>query len=177
LIAVAGVLALAIGASPALARHHHQARHHRTHHRHHVRLRRFGDLPSQTSGSTSTTPPAAAGTITDMSNGTVTITLTGGGTVTGQVTPDTQVDCPAAQGDDSNDMMRTADEGPGGTSGSSTSGDDDQGDNSQGDDDQGDDDQGTSGGTCTLSVGASVQEAELAIGSGGAVWRSIDLAA
>ena len=189
LIALAGILALAIVASPALARRHHHSRHHR----HHVHLRRFGTSAATQPGSTSSSSPApaAAGKITDMSGGQLTITLTGGGTVSGTVTSSTEVECPAAD-QESDSTMQTADDGPdGGSSGTSgsggdstQSGDDQSGDNQSGDDqsgdNQGDDDQGeddAGAGSCTLAVGDTVQEAELSVSSSGAAWKKIELAA
>jgi hypothetical protein len=114
---------------------------------------------------------------------TLVISLFSGGTVSGAVTDETEVECDSDPADD-----RGHDEG-----------DDDQGDDhgdDQGDDndDQGDDDRGaraaSSGdhgdddgdhgnedcGTDALAPGATVLEAELKISGGEAVWEKVELA-
>jgi len=115
-----------------------------------------------------------AGTVTAFADGELTITLFDGGTLTGKVTDDTEIEC-----DD--DGARASHEG-----------DDDEGDDDEGDDDHGDrdDDHGDDEGDrhhgdrehgddeCTpdaLAVGAIVEEAELKISSDGRVWREIEL--
>jgi hypothetical protein len=125
-----------------------------------------------------------AGTVTAFANGELTITLFDNGTLTGKVTPDTEIEC-----DDD-------------TAKSSGDGGDDHGDDEQGDDDdQGDDDHGGRGDdddedegdhhhgdhhgdhgdddeACApdaLKVGAKVEEATLKISSAGRIWEEIEL--
>jgi hypothetical protein len=148
-----------------------------------------------------------AGTISafDPATGELTISLFGGGDVTGTVTDETEVSCD--NGDDNGDEDSDGeggddDQGGSGdddvdededavTRTSSSLSDDDEGDDDQGDDDQGDDsdddDQGEDGDdqgedddehACSaddLSVGGTVQEAELDLEGGTAVWDEIEL--
>jgi hypothetical protein len=118
------------------------------------------------------------GTVESFDGTTLVISLFGGGTITGAVTDETEVECDSDPGDD-----RGHDEG-----------DDDQGDDNddQGDDDgdHGDDDRvartasdgdddGDHGnedcGTDALVPGAKVLEAELKISGGEAAWEEVEL--
>lgn len=173
LAVVATCAVFAFVPASALAQRH--GRHHR-HHAHHARVhhRKFGTDPS----SPTTTPSSpSAGTVQSFTGGVLMIALTGGGTVSGQVTPDTEIECVAPE----MSGVMGHDEGDGG---SGSFGDDngDQGDNDQGDNDQGDndeDDQNQASPTCdmtSLTMGAVVQEAELNISGAGAVWRKVVLA-
>jgi hypothetical protein len=164
LLVTASCAVLAFAPATALAhRHHHHRRHHaRIHHR------RFGsDLGSPTTNGTS---PQSAGKIQMFANGVLTIALNDGSTVSGKVTPFTEIECQAAQ-------PTGMDQNFGDSSDQSQSG----GDQSQGDDDQGQgDDQGEQQGgsqacMAALVQNALVQEAELNVSSAGAVWRNIDL--
>jgi hypothetical protein len=169
LLVTASCAVLAFAPATALAhRHHHHRRHHaRIHHR------TFGsDLGTPT---TSTASPQSAGKVQTFTNGVLTIALNDGTTVSGKVTPFTEIECQAAQptGMDRN----FGDSGDQSQSGGDQSQGDDQG---QGDDDQGDDDQGEQQGgsqacMAALVQNAPVQEAELSVSSAGAVWRNIDL--
>jgi hypothetical protein len=118
-----------------------------------------------------------AGTVTAFANGELTITLFDGGTLTGKVTEETEIEC------DVDDTTARAAHDPG---------DDDEGDDDEGDgdwhDDHGDwgddrgerddrdcDDDGDECGTEALTVGRAVEEAELKIGSAGRIWTEIEL--
>ena len=123
-----------------------------------------------------------AGTIAsfDSATGTLTITLAGGGSLTGQVTADTEIECapttttPTASSASDGGSGDGAGDGSGDNQGSG----DGSGDNHQGaGDDQGDNgDEGD--GNCTtadLTVGATVHEAKLEITGGGAVFTKLEL--
>jgi hypothetical protein len=157
---------------------HHRAHHARTHHR------TFGhdwnQSGSTSTGTTSSEPPA--GTVQTFTGGVLTIALTGSGTVSGMVTPDTEIECQVAEpaGMQSHDRNQGDNSGPGDDD--QGQGDDDQG---QGDDDQGqgDDDQGQGDQqanqmcdpTTVLTRGAVVQEAVLTVSGAGAVFQKIEL--
>jgi hypothetical protein len=109
-----------------------------------------------------------AGTVASFAGGVLTITLAGGGTLTANVTDDTEIECPPSAtashdgGDDDHEG-------------------DDQGDDPGDDDDEGDDDHhgdchhGSECGTDALTTGAVVREAELKTQGGNAVWEEIKL--
>jgi len=194
-------------AAPAVAsahngKAHHHARHANTRSHHHAlraRVLNFGSMTTTSgsgpsTGATGTVPtgptPASpagetAGTVTSFTNGVLTITLTGGSVVTGQVTEKTEIHCqpatPATGGEDQGD-----DEGGSATSGDATSQsgpdvrshqDGQQG--SEGGNGQ-DNEQGSSNGqqgctTTPLVPGTVVREAQLSVTSAGAVWDHVDL--
>jgi hypothetical protein len=185
--AVFAALTLAL---PSAALAHHHGRHHSRHHAHHaaVRLVRFGAAPGAPTMGSPTTPaapgsatPQPAGKVVSFKEGVLTIALTEGGEVSGKVTEATRLECEGTEGNggDEDDQGSTSgdhqsisgsrddmSDGPG-----SSSGDD------QGDEDQGDED-GQMGAPCTtaaLVAGATVNEAELGIGSAGAVWEKVEL--
>jgi hypothetical protein len=178
-LVVSGAL-LALGPATALAGHHrhgraHHRAHHRSHTRHHARVRfeRFGSATSSQSGSTSGSAQGSdqsgqnAGTVTSFDNATrkLTITLTDGSTVSGKVTPDTELECQAAE----SAQMQRDDHG------------DDNGDrgddNGSGDDNDNAEQEGNAGScsTADLQPGTPVREAELRISSAGATWDKVDL--
>jgi hypothetical protein len=128
-----------------------------------------------------------AGTIASFDGTTLTINLFNGGTISGQVTDQTEVQCDNGddQGDEDGDGEGgdddtnsgdddSGDDGSGGddksASAETTSSDDDPGDVESGDDDQGDD--GSSCSSADLVEGATVQEADLE----GGVFTEIELA-
>lgn len=188
--------------APAVA----MATHHRSHHHHHSRHSRIRH--SHFVGKDGTQPGSSgpAGTVTtftDNGNGTgvLTITLTGGGTVTGNVTADTELLCMSSsattgdgqgdtgddQGDNGGSQGTTGDDqgsgdasdwsGPGGDQGSSggsqgSTGDDQSDGGDQGGDDQGDAQLCT---TSALATSTPVSEANLEITSAGAVWDRVVL--
>ena len=101
-----------------------------------------------------------AGTIASFSDGVLTITLAGGGTLTGEVDEDTEIEC--------GDMARASDDGD----------DDHHGDDGDGHhgDDEGDDDQGDENcASDALTTGAVVHEAELKARDGKAVFEKVEL--
>jgi hypothetical protein len=165
----------------------HHGVHHKRHHRH-AHIVRFGAVtssaPASGTSSPSPTQPAGptdetAGTVASFTNGTLTITLKDGSTVSGKVTEGTEIECASAmasaasdghgdQGDDRRD---------GGQS-SSGPGDGQQGDDVSGHDDGDDDAPEQQAAGCTsaaLVSGAVVREAELRVSSAGAVWEKVEL--
>ena len=161
---VASCALVAIAPATALAKRHHHGSH-----VHHARVHqnRFGTQPSSTASST---PSAGqtAGTVQSFTGGVLTILLSDGKTtVSGQVTPDTAIECraPAPAGMQSHD--------PGENGGGDQGNNDDQGDG-----DRGQGDQEKAGQACdssALTPGAVVQEAVLNISGAGAVWRKVEL--
>jgi hypothetical protein len=128
-----------------------------------------------------------AGTVASFDGTTLTINLFNGGSVSGLVTDATEVDCDNGddQGDEDGDNEGDGDSGSDDKSASSdtTTSDDDPGDDDgdQGDDDPGDDDgdqgddDGSSCSSADLVEGATVQEAELELEHGDAVFTDIEL--
>ena len=192
ILTVLGVSTIMMACVPAVAlAHHHHSRHHRsnsTHHRSRIRHRQFGrDQTQPGSGQgqpaptvDSFTPGASPGT------GILTILLTDGSTVSGQVTSDTRIECmsssSAAQGDEDNDggdNGQSSGEDNGSTSNQTVNSEDgDQGSGDSGDgngssDDGGDNQQMCS--TSSLTRGTPVAEANLEITNGGAFWQHVEL--
>jgi hypothetical protein len=116
-----------------------------------------------------------AGTISafDRESGALTIDLFNGGSITGLVTDDTEISCDNGddQGDEDEDDVEGDNSGPG-DGGDDHSG---PGDGEDDDDDAGEDDEQECS-TANLMVGAIVQEAELELEDGGAVFEEIELA-
>jgi hypothetical protein len=207
----ASVLALAapgMASAAQSSKSHHRAHHSRTHSRHHVvarpRVLTFGKAAASTrvagspTGSPGTpgtpTPPAdgsgeTAGTVLSFTNGVLTITLTNGTTVSGQVTEKTEVHCqpatpPSTSGEDQGEDESAQGEGSGSgdtqhmRSDGQQPGSGQQG--TEGDGGSGSDGQGSGDGrqTCTTAAlvpGAVVREAELSVEGPSAVWDHIDL--
>src|SRR5205085_6919555 len=95
-LAASALLVAAIPAT-ALGRGHHARSHHRSHHartHHRISHRQFG----QASAPTTTAPSDNAGTVAsfDPATNKLTIALNDGSTVSGTVTPDTQIECDSA---------------------------------------------------------------------------------
>jgi len=111
----------------------------------------------------------------DAATGTLTIKLFGGGSITGLVTDDTEIECD----DDSARVSHDGDDdrsGPSGDDGDHSGpgrGDDDEGDDDHGDDDDRGDDEDC--GTEALTAGREVEEAELKLSGGKATFREIEL--
>jgi hypothetical protein len=184
---VAGTAVLAAGPAVALARHHHGS-HRSLHAKRHARIRheKFGSTDPTTPASS----PDNAGTVDTFSNGILTITLNDGSTVTGKVTDATELECTAASSttgaerDSSGDGSGSGDDN-GGTTTTTSSGSDDNSSTTSGDDDAAEnqtednnDDQGENAQSCSttsLTHGTVVREAELNVGSGGAVWDKVEL--
>jgi hypothetical protein len=166
LTAFASALVVAIAPASALASHHHKRHHHKRVHHARVVHKRFGDVTTPTSPSTPSSD--AVGTVDSFTGGVLTIKLNDGSTVSGKVTPDTEIECEAAE----NEAAMHADGDGGGGGGDNSGGDD----NGRGDDNgNGDDEQGQSCSTTDLSSGMSVSGAELRITSAGAVWEKVRL--
>jgi hypothetical protein len=188
-------------AAPGLAA---AAHHSDAHHAKRSGVRSFGSLvPSGSSShgasdSTETppsTPPSGpgetAGTVTSFTGGVLTITLNNGSTVSGQVNEQTEIHCQSSTssstgGDDQGEGDSEGGGGPeGGDGGSSTRGagadavsrNDGRAATTEGEDgsqgDSGDDSQSCT--TAALVAGTVVREAELSLGSSGAVWDHVDL--
>ena len=146
----ASVMIAAAAPATALA---HKGRHH--HHHHHVRVhhRQFGRV-SDSAGN--------AGTVAsfDMATNKLTIQLNDGSMVTGTVTPDTEIECNAADMPAHDSFFRKDDHGGSG----------DQGDDNDNDD-------MANCGTAALTPGTAVHEAKLRISGDGATWDKVELAA
>jgi hypothetical protein len=161
-LVLASAALLAFGTSPALARHHRQQRHERRH-KHHARVRheRFGSDASNQGAENET-----AGTVATFADGTLTIKLNDGSMVSGKVTDATEIEC-------SGTAMMAADE-HGDDIGSGDNADNGDNNDTNDNENQGGDEQSCS--TASLAAGAVVQEAELKVSSGGAVWDKVELA-
>ena len=120
-----------------------------------------------------------AGTVTAFANGELTITLFDNGTLTGKVTPDTEIECDddtaKSSGDGGDDDQGDDDHGGRGGDDEGDDDDEDEGDHHHGDHhgDHGDDDEACA--PDALKVGAKVEEATLKISSAGRIWEEIEL--
>jgi hypothetical protein len=106
-----------------------------------------------------------AGTISAVAGDMVTITLFAGGTVTGRVTDDTEIEC-STPGECERDEHGDRDDDDG-RDGDEEEDDEDRARSARGDDDECSPD--------ALAVGAVVHEAELELTSDGAVWTEVEL--
>jgi hypothetical protein len=156
---IAGCALIAIVPASALAHRGHHKRHHhsRIHHR------TFGHDWSQSgSSSTGTSSDQNAGTVQSFTGGVLTIALNNGQTISGDVTPGTEIEC---RGAEMSSSLRSHDRG------------DDNGD--RGDDngnDQGDDDnENANCSSADLMSGTVVHEARLRLSSAGATWDKVEL--
>jgi hypothetical protein len=115
-----------------------------------------------------------AGTVTAFADGELTITLFDGGTLTGKVTEDTEIECD----DDGAKASGHGDDDEGDDDHGGRRGDDDE-DDDHGDDDgdhhHGDHDDDEACAPDALKVGAAVEEAELKISPAGRIWEEIEL--
>jgi hypothetical protein len=118
-----------------------------------------------------------AGTVASFDGTTLTIELFGGGSVSGLVTGDTEIEC-EDEGDDAPVASASDDDSGDDSSGEDSYGDDDPGDDSSGDDDsdESDEDSESDCSIAELVEGAVVHEAELELTSAGAVWHEVELA-
>ena len=171
LLTAGATLALSLmPAGAAMAHGHRHGRHH-----HHSHLIRFAHKTDSTPTPATQPTQEPVATIASFSEGVLTLKLADGSTVSGKVTEETRIECPAAgeeQGDDDNGQGddRHDDSGPSGSGG------DDQGDDMHGwSGDDGHDGCPPSCGTSALVEGAKVASAELRVGSGGAVWEEVRL--
>jgi hypothetical protein len=193
------VLALA---APTVASAHH-AKHHGASHKRHAKRARvvtFGTAALTPASPTPTTPTPTtptgetAGTVKSFEKGVLTITLKDGTSVSGMVTEETRLECQSAT---PSTTTGGDDQGAGDDQGGSESGD--QGGSESGEhgastahaadhgsqqgDEGGSDDQGDGSGegspasctTAALVPNAVVGEAELKLGSAGAVWEKVQL--
>ncbi len=148
----------------------HSGHHHKRHHHARVRHEKFvGHRHSSDVNGVPASEPTA-GTVTSFANNVLTITLTNGSTVSGEVTNDTEVRCENPADVDNNgdndvehgDIVR--DHGPGG-------GDD----NGAGDDNGNRGDDNGNDAMCTITPGMAVRKADLRIDGDGAVWDEVEL--
>jgi hypothetical protein len=167
----------------ALAHNGHRNHHHKRHHHARVRHEKFvghrhdGDVNPGNPGNPGDANEPTAGTVTSFANNILTITLTNGNTVSGEVTNGSEIKCenPADMDNNGdNDVEhgdRVADHGPGGGDNGDNGdrGDDngDRGDN----DNRGDDNDDM----CTITPGMAVTKAELTINGAGAFWNEVEL--
>ena len=187
----AALILLALGPGSALARHeHHRGKHHEArHHRRHARIERFGR--DVTTASPTTNSADNAGTVQSFSNERLTIMLTDGSTVTGQVTRDSEIECTASgsnqtvhedgdrggdnPGGDGDNSGSRDDEGQ---SSSGQSSGDDEGDAAEQNEDQNENENENEMQKCpssNLAHGTVVREAELRLSSAGSVWKKVEL--
>jgi hypothetical protein len=160
-----------VAVAPTTALAHHRG-HRRSHHHARVHFKTFGSDSSQPGSTTptSTMSGQSAGTIQSFTGGTLTILLANGQTVSGQVTPDTEIEC---QSSDTSSSWQGHDHG----GDNNNAGNDDN--NDQGDDDQGQGDDDNANPACDMSAltpNTVVQEAELKFANGAATWDKLVLA-
>jgi hypothetical protein len=179
-------------AAPAIASAHHHGKHHSGKHaaKHHAARARVLDFRASAPASSSLGSPAtpatptteSVGKVPSFKEGVLIITLTDGTPVSGKVTERTEIHCapttPASGGDDDEAGSGEGDhgsstdgpsEGSHGDAHAASSGDD-------GEDGEDGSDNGSAACTTTALVeGAMVREAELRLGSAGAVWDRVNL--
>jgi hypothetical protein len=140
--------------------------------------------PNTSATTTPMAPSAPAGTITTFTNGTLTITLSDGTTVSGQVDETTEIRCENGEPSSTEQAGWQQDgsqSGPG--PGDQQNREDDGGQDQPGSDDQGQGDDGQDGHDenaeqCTsaaLLPGAHVRDAELNVSPAGSIWEAIEL--
>jgi hypothetical protein len=195
----ASAIALALP-SMALAANHGHHHHHLRRHKHGAQRTRtilFGapttqvstpgtdqQAPNTSVTTTPSAPSAPAGTVTSFTNGTLTITLSDGATVSGQVNETTEIRCENGQPSSTEQtdwQQEDSQSGPGPDDQQNR--EDDGGQDQQGSDDQGQGDDGQDGHDenteqCTsaaLLPGAHIRDAELNISSAGSIWEAIEL--
>jgi hypothetical protein len=170
LITSTGLALLAVALLPAAASAEHHGRRHHHHHRGaHARLKRFGtDNPSA---------PVTdnAGTVTSLVEGTLTIKLTDGSSVTGKVTSTTELKCEVAGSVRMADHGDRGEEGPGENHDSAGQGGPGPSDESPAAGDDGNHDEGQACDMTALTQGAVVRDAELRISSPGATFAEVEI--
>ena len=115
-----------------------------------------------------------AGTVAsfDQATGRLKIDTFGGDSASGLVTDETEIECDREDGEEHGDDNRDGDNsGPGNAEDGDGDGDDDSSGPGHGDD-EGDEEDCS---TAELVPGAVVQEAELEVGAGGAIWEEVEL--
>ncbi len=183
---ITAVAAISLAApSAALAHNGERHHHHRGRHHNHAHVLAFhAQAPASAPSGTTTTPASqSAGTIVSFAEGTLTIKLTDGSTVSGKVSERTEIECPAAMAsaadfgnghDRGDDNDRFDDRGQDGNGGPGPSGTDGQHGNCPGHDDNAQDNAEHCT-TAALVPGASVKEAFLGVSSAGAEWLKVEL--
>jgi hypothetical protein len=118
-----------------------------------------------------------AGTIAsfDPTTGELTIDLFGGGSVSGLVTEETEIECDESGGEASASDSSGEDEGSDDNQDGNESGDDDGQENESGDGDGQDGPNNSNCATADLEPGATVDEAELELENGMAVFEKVEL--
>jgi hypothetical protein len=182
--------ALAIAAPGVASAHHRHGKHHARRHGARVHVLDFrASAPATTTPANSPTTPAAptpetAGTVASFKEGTLTITLNNGTSVSGKVTERTEIHCtpatPPAATEDSDDQG----DGEHGSSGEGESehsahqaaahAASNSSDNEEGQQDS-DDESSSCTPATALVAGTPVREAELSIGPLGNVWDHVDV--
>jgi hypothetical protein len=185
--------------------HHASTRHRHVRHRRIIRFGSVAALPSAGAPATSTTtgstsaprsdgppatpgaPAASAGKVLSFTGGVLTITLADGSTVSGNVTDATELQCHSATPSAGSDGDEEGSGSEGEDSGDSTEGtppatqvrgDTRSSGEGEGGHDGEEGDHGEESPPCTTAAlvpGAVVAEAELSVGSSGAVWDHVDL--
>jgi hypothetical protein len=167
---VACCAVIAILPASALAHgDHHKGHHNRAHHAR-VHHRQFGGDQGAVNNQDQN-----AGTVQSFTGGVLTIALTNGQTVSGQVTGDTEIECQAVENDMSS--LRSQDRHGGDGNGNNDNGNNDNGDDN-GNNDQGQGDDDNDDAMCdssNLTPGTVVHEAKLGISSAGATWDKVEL--
>jgi hypothetical protein len=180
-------------AAPAIASAHHHGKHHSGKHaaKHHAARARVLDFRASVPASSALGSPAtpatptteSVGKVTSLKEGVLIITLTDGTPVSGKVTERTEIHCtpatPATGGDDDEAGSGEGDHGSFTKDGPSEGSHGDAHAASTGDDGE-DGEHGSDSGqeactTTALVEGAMVREAELSLGSAGAVWDRVNL--
>lgn len=181
--------ALVLGAPAVASAHHHGKHHSGKHHAARARVLDFRASAPATPGApgspaTPATPSnESVGKVTSFKEGVLIITLTDGTPVSGKVTEQTEIQCtPATPTIGGDDDEAGSGEGDQGSSTESLSNDGSHNDahaalsGDEGEDGQDGSDEGQqSCTTAALIPGAMVREAELTLGSAGAVWDRVDL--
>jgi hypothetical protein len=172
-------------AAPAIASAHSAHHHAKRHHKHAARARVLDFRASAAPTTSSPASPAApttpttesAGKVASFKEGVLTITLTDGTSVSGKVTEQTQIHCSTAPttGGEDNDDEAGSGEGDHGSSDQARASESSRHLARAADHNGGGDEGQQSCTTAALVEGALVREAELSIGSGGAVWDKVDL--
>jgi hypothetical protein len=205
LLAAMASSALVLVAPSMASAAHHGNRHHRGHpanaHRRHAKGARLLTFTAATSHDAVTGAPAgpsttpttasdeAAGTVKSFEGGVLTIRLTDGTVVSGKVTEQTELQCPAVSppatlgeddqggGDDHTSSQGSEHGGP--ASGDQIAGpqhsDSQSGDRGDEGQEGNDDESEASCTTAALVFEAKVGEAELSLSSAGAVWQKVEL--
>jgi hypothetical protein len=192
---------VASASAPTHAEHHHHRSHHAHSRAHHLSRPHTISVGAPAAATGAIQAPVgsapAAATVTSFTDGRLTITLADGTMLSGKVTEDTRIECePADEAPFPGDQDRGDGDRQDGDSGHSpggppmgTQGDEsrggpgpghDQDDNDNDNDNDRGNDNDNDAVSCTAAAllpGAVVSEAELRVGSAGAVWEELELVA